>query len=275
MGRCEALGISSLSFRTVRKPLASEGGLGHSALLLRILVAISLAVWLAACGSEPTKLCDGVRFSWALDDTSYSSADDVSDEAGLQIGLRIRVALDEGEPVRLLVATDEEDSVATEYEGEVGVDGIVEIEPTLPEGRVTLTLVGDNGCREVRSSRAIFVFDGEGDLSCSLSSETAVVGDGGSWTFTTGDDEDVATAGIQVSVVVSTGRAEADISLVEVDTASGETATQKATSPENGEVAFVVTVPESGKAVRARCTWPEEEITRISVTRSLLDVTAP
>ena len=238
---------------------------------MRFLIAIAIASGLSVgCGSEPSALCDSVRFSWALDDTSYSIADDIGEEEGIQIDLRIRVALPEGAPVRLVVTTDDESDEPLEYEAEVGEDGAVAVVPTLPSGRVRLTLVGDNGCREVRSARTIFVFDEEGDLSCGLSSESAADGEGGSWIFTEAADEDLVSDGIQVSVIVTTGRSDAEVSFVEVDAGTGESVTRNAVSPESGRVSFLVSVPNTGKAVRARCTWPEEEITRVSVTRNLL-----
>ena len=232
------------------------------------------------CQPEPDISCNGIRFTWALPDISFSSSDDADENMpGIQTNLEVRVELPPETAVTLLVeqldASDGDTLSTEEYSAAVSAEGEVKETITLPEGRVRITVVGNTSCREVRSSRTVFVFDEGGDVSCEVLAADAMPDENGVWFFNSDADVDLSTDELEIALSVVTGRPDVLVSLLVLDSSNGKTEENTQTSGESSDADFTVPISEAGTSVRATCSWTDQEIVRFSTTRVLKSVEAP
>jgi hypothetical protein len=220
-----------------------------------------------ACQGPPDDVCDGERITWGLDGISVHPTADVDPRPGLQINVVVRTTLTPGFTMRLYVAVDGGEDVDGP-ESVVDGSGTLRFESvTVPPGSLRLSVRGQNECREVRSSRNLFVFDEEGDAVCVVGFVDAEVEPStGDKTFLTTSDQDVETPGLQAGMVVATGRSGVDVDLLVLRIDSGTENLMSVSTTDTGEAMFGVTLEDGEYAVRAICRWPGISVPRLSAT---------
>jgi hypothetical protein len=246
--------------------------------VFRARFLLLLLLFSAACQGEPKKLCDAAKVIWEFNDVSVSPKDDVSPEPGLQIDVSARTSIRPGTVLQLLIAKGDEAPMPGP-EAVVGPDGRV-IYPavTLPNGEVTLTLQGNNGCQMVQFSHQLFVFDDRGDATCVLSvREPVVSADSPPEQFlNAAADSDPIAPGFQAHFLVDTGRPAIDVQLLALDIATRVETNLRQLSDTTGHAVFAVTLQEGKQAIQAICRWQEVPSPRPSATLSFtVDTIAP
>jgi hypothetical protein len=245
----------------------------------RSLFAALLALVAAAAGCEgqPTLLCDRSRVVWPF--FEIDTADDISDQEGIQIDIDLRTSYLPGSVARLTIEPEEGDPIAHPLSAVVADDGALRFEDvTVPLGRIGLSLAIVNECGEGSSRRELYVWDGLGYPECTLTlsvepdADTALAPLG---VLREEHDGDPGRAGVQLSVQVATGRPDMQVFLFLLDLESGEEEKLEQESGDDRVADYDLTLPEGQHAMRAVCHWTPAGLSPSSVTRNLFVDTRP
>jgi len=145
---------------------------------------------------------------------------------------------------------------------------------TVPTGALTLSVRGQNECREIRSSRDLFVFDDAGDVECRMAFPGASEPMDGQRIYEADADLEPGVEGFQAQLRVIAGRPGVDTELLVLPQLGGEELLLMAGTDTGGSADFDVTLEPGEYAVRAICRWDMIEVPRLSATHALV-VRAP
>jgi hypothetical protein len=230
-----------------------------------------MIVGLLSCRAEPELNCERVRFGWPHFDEGPST--DISGAEGIQIDIPLRSDLLPGAPARLTITAEsvpeEEREAVFAAEARADEDGLLVFEDvTLPVGSILFLVDASDLCGSARSGRRTFVWDGLGKPQCELGVVAGPAADPitGIFDLNTEHDEDVGTAGIQVSMAVAPGRSDMEVTLFVVDRETGDKQTLEVPLDDGDVGQQTLTLAEGEQAVRAVCYWPGEDLNVTSPT---------
>lgn len=240
----------------------------------RFLLAAALVAG-AGCQTPPEDACNRVRFGWPF--FEIDPMVDTGDEEGIQLRFDVRSDLEGGVEANLFLRTE-----GTEEQTFVGAamsdpDGLLSFaNVSVPTGDILFILEARNDCGLQRTGRRAFVWDGLGIPQCSLSLATppAIPEDGSPAILGPEHDEDPATEGVQVRVIVDAGRPDMEIDLFARDRERGEDTEVPLSLSGMGVGETVLTLPTGEHALRAVCYWEPEDLRSSTPTHVFL-VEAP
>ncbi len=235
------------------------------------LVLPALVLALLSCRSEPDLNCERVRFGWPNFDEGPNT--DISGAEGIQIDIPVRSDLLPGSLAKLTItaATDPEEDQEAVFaaESRADKDGMLFFEDvTLPVGSILFLIDAKDSCGSARGGRRTFVWDGLGKPQCEVGIISGPAADPTTGVFELNieHDEDVGTAGMQVSIAVAAGRSDMEVTLFVVDRETGDTQTLDYPVDDSGVGQQSLTLAEGEQAVRAICYWPDEDLNLTSPT---------
>lgn len=234
-----------------------------------ILPVLLLA--LGACRGEPELNCERVRFGWPHFELDPSA--DVSSAEGIQIDIRLESDLLPNAPAKLSIEVtnsegEQERSVVAEARSESD-GGLHFTDVTVPLGPIIFYIDAEDDCGKARSGRRTFVWDGLGMPQCELrlASEPAADPQSGVRDLGAEHDEDEGTAGMQVEVIIDSGRPDMEVTLFAVDRESAGNQDFDVPVDEVGIGRQTLTLPEGEQALRGVCYWEPEDFRVTSVTK--------
>jgi hypothetical protein len=200
-----------------------------------------------------------------LPDDIVSPADDANTAPGIQIDVTVNTSLTPGYAMTLYL-----DGEALSEPTEADENGTLVFENvSLPYGSVQLTVLGRNQCKDVKSSKSLFVFDEQGDILCQMTLTGASLGAGGVETWPAAADADAIAPGFQGEVVVTTGRDDVKVKILILDVDMGTEVSLHEDASPGGEVVFMPTLPAGRHALRATCEWAAISVPRHSSTHTV------
>ena len=242
-----------------------------------LALPLLLSGLVAACQPPPDDACNRVRFAWPffqLDPTA-----DVSSEAGIQVSFGVRSDLAPDVFAKLYLRDEESENEDETLVGEAisDADGLLSFSSvSIPEGDILFILRAQDECGVQVTGKRAFVWDGLGIPQCSLTlglpPETPA--DGSLPILGSEHDEDLATDGIQVRVIVDAGRPDMEVRVFARDRELDEDQEFTLGSGSDGTAQVLVTLPEGEQAIRSVCYWEPEDLRSTSPT-FVYDVQAP
>jgi hypothetical protein len=200
---------------------------------------------------------------WSLADVALSAAQDIDPAPGVQIDVVVNTSLAPGVVMTLLVGEEMSGEAVVDSQGSLIFKAV-----TMPYGSIRLTLAGRNQCRDIRSSRNVFVFDAEGDALCAVVLVGADGGEDGIENWNPSADADAMAPGFQGRVTVVTGRSGITARLLVLRVSMMEESAYTSVSTTD-RVEFVLPFEEDRYAVRALCEWSAIPVTRVSATHTV------
>jgi hypothetical protein len=231
----------------------------------------SLLLALGACRAEPEINCERVRFGWPHFELDPSK--DVSAAEGIQIDFRVESDLLPNAPAKLSVAVSgpegDEDQVLVGETRSESDGGLIFTNVTVPLGPIVFFIDAEDECGRARTGRRTFVWDGLGMPQCELrlATEAPVDPESGRRELGAEHDEDGDTAGMQVEVIVESGRPDMDVDLFVLDRETGGSEEFELSVDETGVGRQAVTLGEGEQALRGVCYWEPEDFRVTTATR--------
>jgi hypothetical protein len=225
----------------------------------------TLMLGLLSCRGEPDLNCERVRFGWPHFDVGPAS--DTSSAEGIQIDIPVRSDLLPGASAKLTITAEtvpeEEQEAVFAGEAQADENGLLVFEDvTVPIGSILFLVDGSDSCGSARSGRRTFVWDELGKPKCEVGVVSGPAADPSTGVFdlTSEHDEDVATAGMQVSIAVAPGRSDMEVTLFVVDRETGDKQTVELPLGDDDLGLQSLTLAEGEQAVRAVCYWPGPDL---------------
>ncbi len=244
--------------------------------MIRFLLLTPALLLTVACHLPPDDACNRVRFGWPflqLDPTS-----DVSEAAeGIQIDFDVRSDLGADVRASLFLRLDDSEEQVFLSEAVSDSAGLLPFRNvTVPEGEIVLVLEARDDCGLQRSGKRLFVWDGLGFPRCEMALATppATPTDGSIPVLGLEHDEDSGTPGIQVRVLVETGRPDMEVSLFARDRERDEDQEFVVASDSSGLAEIPFTLPSGEQAIRGVCFWEPEDL-RVNTATRLFFVDTP
>ncbi len=238
----------------------------------RFLLALG-ALTLLGCHTPPDDACNRVRFGWPF--FEIDPMVDTEDAEGIQLRFDVRSDLKSGVQANLFLRTEDSDQQSFVGEAVSDEDGLLSFSNvSVPTGDILFILEARNDCGLQRTGRRAFVWDGLGVPDCALSLATPPEPpeDGALAQLTEEHDEDPATPGIQVRVIVDAGRPDMEVSLFARDRTRDENSEESIVPGSDGSGDVLITLPAGEHALRAVCYWEAEDL-RVNTPTFEFDVT--
>lgn len=217
---------------------------------------IPIAALAAGCfHGEPERLCDRLFISWAFPDHELSSADDVSDEPGLQIDVLLNSELPAGRVATLFVIGP--DGVEVEHPETIRVSDSGQLKfssVSVPTGSVIFRVRTDDGCRLVETSIRRFVLDELGRPACEISfSPEPIVRVALAPALVYNSSFISAPGPVDFNVEIFTRRPESEVTLLVTDVDAGSTTSTRQTVDAMALANFPLSLGDGRHAIRAIC----------------------
>ncbi|MCP4446375.1 MAG: hypothetical protein GY811_13680 [Myxococcales bacterium] len=241
----------------------------------RFLLLAPLLLVFAACHTPPDEACNRVRFGWPFLELDPNS--DVSAEEGIQIDFDVRSDFSSGVEANLFLRLGDSEEQALVGEATSGSDGLLSFQDvSVPEGEVVFIVEARDDCGLHRTGKRVFVWDGLGFPACDLglATEPTRPADGSIPVLSSEHDENSGEDGMQVRIVVETGRPDMEVTLFARDREQGESREFSVPSGASGLSEIPLTLPAGEQAIRAVCYWAPEEL-RVNTATYLYDVATP